>query len=254
MVKQIFWITSGFGVQLNNWHYNANHCTINNKMYFVTKQRLRILCSIRKHKDDSANGVPYFEMKRVGWMISCVDDCSANPNEIITSPHTVKVEDKIRFSRFKIGVIRFIGITEETGTDEILLALSFVLFLVCNNINIYIYILFVIIICNKFVFVVIKIRFVRCNKCKRLKHGRNSVKSRCEIYQRQRMFIIICVGQKNVVKLDNRYLNTHKSHFKVRVSDHIESCTLIHVMHYHVVDHIWRGPDKRIKKNDPDGW
>ncbi|ETO02633.1 hypothetical protein RFI_34785 [Reticulomyxa filosa] len=38
MAKQIFWIASGFGVQLDNLHYNANDGTVNNKVYFVTKQ------------------------------------------------------------------------------------------------------------------------------------------------------------------------------------------------------------------------
>ncbi|ETO32530.1 hypothetical protein RFI_04585 [Reticulomyxa filosa] len=39
MEKHIFWITSEFRVQLDNWHYNANNGTVNNKIYFVAKQK-----------------------------------------------------------------------------------------------------------------------------------------------------------------------------------------------------------------------
>ncbi|ETO00356.1 hypothetical protein RFI_37091, partial [Reticulomyxa filosa] len=127
---------------LNNWHYNANDCTVNNKIYFVTKQRSWILCSTRKHKDDSANDGPYFDCMRGRDYFTCLSNLVENlgfalqssTQEITHSADFLhfKVGDNIRFSRFKIGIIRFIGITEETGTHEILLVLSFVLFLDVN--------------------------------------------------------------------------------------------------------------------------
>ncbi|ETN98021.1 hypothetical protein RFI_39502 [Reticulomyxa filosa] len=105
------------------------------------------------------------------------------------------------------------------------------------------------------------------------------VKETSTMHKDKEFSVLFALDRKtlsNWISEHNCYLNTHRiyeSHFKVRVSDHIESRIPTNVIHHHVIDRIWRGlwplwretkkreqagaesntSDKHIKKNDPYG-